>query len=326
MSLDKAMAVLDAANAKNPLNPIEGLNPDHATLVDKKDLGGDTKFDLKSDSLKEKELEKTDSAPLEKKEEEKKPENKEQASQRFATLAKKEKQLLAEQSKFKIQNQELQPKLEAIKKFEEAKAKVAENPMLALEMLGITYDELTKFQLDGKMPNATEIKLRQLEEKLSKKEEDEQRAKKKSDEDQEKNQEINNQKKIAAFKEQITDYIKSNSEKYELTNINDVSHLVFQRIEEHFHKTQNETGTGVILSVEQAADAVEKMLEEQVEKNLSAKKLAAKVVPQPKGETKQAPPAQQRTISNDMTGSAPSFLPAKTERDRMSRALAALTK
>lgn len=325
MSLEKAVAVLDAANAKNPMNPIDGANPDSSTLVDKKDLGGDTKFDLKSDSLKEKDTEKKEDTEK-KPEEEKKPETKEQASQRFAMLAKKEKALLVNQQKLKTQEQELEKRLVPALKFEEAKAACAENPMLALEMLGITYDQLTQFQLNGKMPNSTEIKLKQLEQKLAGKEKADLEAKEREEQERRNNQETANEKKIADFKIQIDDYIKSNSEKYELTNINDASHLIFQKIEEHFHRTNKETGTGILLSVEEAADAVEKFLEAQVEKNLSAKKLAAKVAPQPKEEPKQTPSAQQRTISNDMTGSTPSMLPAKTERDRMNRAMAALSK
>jgi len=84
------------------------------------------------------------------------------------------------------------------------------------------------------------------------------------------------------------------------------------------------------LSFKEACDLVEKYLEEEALKAMGTKRLSAKGTPQPKVDpaqpVKAETPAQQRTLTNTMSSSAPSILSPKTEQERMERALAALTR
>lgn len=320
MSFEKAAAILDAANSANPLTSIPGVDPNTSTLVTKEDHTKDITFDTKTDSLTDPKLEETKEVTAEP--QVKKPDEKEEkASQRFALLAKKEKALYQNSQKIKAQEAVIEEKLTALNNYENFKKQVAQNPMLALQELGISYEQLTQYVLTNKMPNSSELEIKSVRDEMAELRKQQEERDKKAEEGRIAGLQARAKQEIAAFQQQIGDYISSNVDKYELINLNEATHLVFQTVENHFEKTKR------ILSIEEASDIVEKYLEDQVEKNLRAKKLAQRATPQPKKEdTKQVPTAQPRTLTNEMTSSAPSMLPAKTERDRMARAMAALSR
>jgi len=336
MSLEKAAAILDAANKDNPLEPIPGADPDKAVVIPKDQAIPETKFDTKTDSLVEtKPKAETpivdEGIPIAKeppKEEEKKPETQDQMSRRFAILASKEKAIRREQQRIRAEAEATGTRIQAIENFERFKAQVAENPLLALQELGVTYDQLTKFVLSGKMPNTSDLQMKAMEEKWNSFEQRqiraEQERRRQAQIAQQKRQQLEAAQTINAFQQEIGEYIKSNAEKYEFINLNEASNLVFHKIEKTFEEARRQ-GQHRLLSISEASDLVEKELEAQVDKNLKAKKLAQKISLQKEG-TKPTQTVQQRTLNNQMTASAPSLIPAQTDRDRMNRALAALEK
>ncbi|HXL73266.1 MAG TPA: hypothetical protein VN963_06525, partial [bacterium] len=78
-----------------------------------------------------------------------------------------------------------------------------------------------------------------------------------------------------------------------------------------------------VLAIKEAADMVEKYLEDEAQKALKTKKFGTKsIAPVEKKETAAAPPT--KTLTNSMQPTSASVLPPASEQDRMKRAMAAL--
>lgn len=330
MSMESAMAVLEKAVV--PMESKPGLDPDKAEIVKDtaKDAIKDINFNIKVDALKPTEPEKKEEPKAEpvkteataKPTEELKPADPEQEkmSQRFALIARKEKELVRAQQELKNQIAQWQEKLKPAETYESLKSKVRENPMLALKELGVSYDDLTKYITSGKMPEGAGFEIQQVREEITRIREDLKRRDDEIAKLREKRRQESERQTITDFFREIGDYVKSNAEKYELINQLEATNLVFDTINNHFEKEQQ------LLSIEAAAEMVEKYLEEQADKVFKAKKYASRLGSPMKEPMKPSPTAQPRTLTNEMTSSAPSILPAKTEQDRINRALAALAK
>lgn len=259
----------------------------------------------------------------------------ESAASRFASLAKREKAIVARSQQIKAQEQQVlqekQQLSDTLQRFEGLKKEVAENPLRALEYLGVSYQQLTDFILKGEKPTP-ELQLMSLEQRMEerfKKQEDERAARL---EEQKQIAQQETEEVIEAWRQNVSTFIDSKPDDYELIQLNDGKPIVESLIEQSFHQEMKrweaegkpKHNPPKILSEKDAADKVEDWLAKQVEANLNTKKFQAKAAPQPKEESKSPAPAQQRTITNNMAASMPSTLPAKTEADRMARALAAL--
>lgn len=132
---------------------------------------------------------------------------------------------------------------------------------------------------------------------------------------------------LAKFHSDVSEYINTNAEAYELTHLYGAEKQVSATIQAHYAET------GKMLSFKEAADKVENILEERA---LASKKLKLKMAPPPpppepeKTAEKKVAPAISRaparpTISNAMSGSSTAPLaPPKTEHEAMERALAKL--
>jgi hypothetical protein len=123
----------------------------------------------------------------------------------------------------------------------------------------------------------------------------------------------------AAFRSEVADFVKENAETFELTALYEQTDAVYATIDAHYEKTMRDTGKGEILPTKKAAELVEAKLEELVAKAMKAKKIAAKL---PK-----EPDPTPKTLSNDLSQQT-TFVtgPAKSEQERMARAMAALEK
>lgn len=242
-------------------------------------------------------------------------------NERFEALIRKEKEFVRRQQETKSKEQELLDKEAKIREFEAMKEKARLNPMAVLKSLGLTYEQLTDFVLNDQKPTpADEVSV--LKEEMSawrrQMEEEKEQQLKARELEQQKNYE----KAIEDFKASVNDFCSQNSDEYELINLHGGQELVYATIEEHFTKTQK------ILSTKEAADLVEKYLEDQVAKTLETKKFKSRLTPPAAvaETTDQKSPETPKTLTNHMNSIAtPSMLPAKTESDRMARALAALT-
>jgi hypothetical protein len=121
----------------------------------------------------------------------------------------------------------------------------------------------------------------------------------------------------STFRAEIADFVKENAETYELTALYEQQDAVYEVIDAHFRQTQSETGKGEILSHKKACELVEAKLEEMADRALKTKKVSAKIKP--------PEPATPRTLTNDLAQSSFGNA-AKTEAERMARAMAALDK
>lgn len=238
---------------------------------------------------------------------------------RFAALARKEKAALRAIRASKEYEQKLSQQAEAIKRYEERKAKAKIDPESYLSEAGLTYQELTDYYLNGKKPT-TETKLQATEERVQKFIEEQERKEKEKTEQEQLNAQKQVEETITEFKTNIATYLETNKDTYELTNLLEGQELVFDTIEAQFNKTKK------VMSIKEASDLVEKYFEDQVERATKVNKFKDRFG-KPEAEDKKPEPTGSKTLSNALPSSAaPSFLSPKNENDRMQRALAALNK
>lgn len=250
-------------------------------------------------------------------------------SEKAAALLRKEKMAYREKQEAKALRQQVEQEKAAIaqreQKIKEFESLKQTNPLKALELLGLDYNALTQIYLNNGQITP-EVQIKHVESKLEE-------IQRKQAEDEQRRLE---QEKIAAeqealevlndFKSEIGNFLSAKKDTYEFINLFEQNNLVYDTIQEYFNRHQK------ILSIKEASDMVEKYLEGQLQRSTATNKFKkllgdnkqtspSKETTQPKQNTQ-----QPRTLTNNMTSSAASFLPAKTEQDRISRALAALDK
>jgi hypothetical protein len=249
-----------------------------------------------------------------------------EGSNRFAFLAKKEAAIVRQRHELKAQMEALASQRSEVEKLRAEidqvkgrKASYRSNPLAALEDAGLSYKELTDFILNNNTVS-TESQIKALQDKISEVESARQRDAEEREEAAKRQAAEREVAVISEFKNEISNFISSKKDEYELTNLYDSSDLVYDTVEAYFEKTNK------VLSIPEACDLVEKYLEKQVEKSLQTKKLGQRFQkPAEQPIANKDPSAPRRTLSNqNYTSSTPSLVSPKVENDRMSRALAAL--
>ncbi len=245
------------------------------------------------------------------------PESQDRVSPKFELLVKRESSLRQQTEALRAKEAEITQAMERIKEFESAKG----NSKKALELLGLNYDELTQSLLkDGEIP--PEVKLREFETKLETMERERLAEKEREAQDQKRMQEANESKAITDFKSEINQYVSDNAARYEYIKFEEQEELVFDVIDEHYKRTMDpETGIGKVMNIAEAADKVEKHLEE---KDLARKKLSkaqalwgslpqglAKQLTKPEVNKSQPP----KTLTNNLTAST-SKIPMRPPEDQ----------
>jgi hypothetical protein len=235
-------------------------------------------------------------------------------SDRFAALAKKERAIQKQLADIKAREA-------SVKAFESLKASATSNPLEALKALGLSYEQITQYLLNGNKPTP-EAEVSQVRQDLEKLKQEQVQREEQAKVAAKQAAEREYQQTLEDFSSEVKGFVQSNKDSYELTNMYQGEEIVLSTIEQHFANTKR------IMSIKEAADLVEAYFEEQVKAAQQTKKFQAKQEPkvsegQPKRESvsKSTP-----TLSNGLTSSAPSLLPAKTEQARMQRAMAALDK
>lgn len=260
----------------------------------------------------------------------------ERVSPKLQVLFKRERAALEREKAANLRESEVDGKYKTLA---EREAKVAEfeslkttNPLKALELLGLSYEDLTKIALaDGNVP--PELEIRKVRAELDEFKNSQVEALQRQAEEAKQLAEKREQATLEAFKGDIAKYISENSDRYELIAFEGKQDLVFDVIEEHFERTKNpETGLGEILKTDQAADKIEAWLEKREQERLGLKKvqalsekarapksLQAQLAAKPKTPTSQTP----KTLTNNLsaTPSAPRTKPV-TDEERISRAIA----
>lgn len=233
---------------------------------------------------------------------------------RFAALAKKERSLQKQAADIKAREAK-------VKEWDSLRSQVAANPVKAMEALGITYDQLTQFLLNGQQPTA-DLQMKQVRDEVEALKKQQVEEKRRVQEQAKRQAEQEYQQTIQDFSSEIKDFVVTNKDNYELTNMYQGDAIVYATIEQHFANTKK------IMSIKEAADLVEGYFEEQVRAAQQTKKFQGDTKPKDEGRVKAESGVKQPspTLGNDYTSSAPSLLPAKTENDRIRRAMAALNK
>jgi hypothetical protein len=240
---------------------------------------------------------------------------------KFAALAKKAKAAQMAQAKLKAERLEIERARKEIEDFNKYRTEAKQNPLKALESMGIKYDDLVNFVLNGEQPTVDQ-KLSRVEgeiERFRREQEERELAKEKAAQEAATKE---YEATIEAFKAKVNDHITSNADKYELISLHEATGLVFDTIEEYFNNS------GKIMTIEKAAELVEGYLEEQIESTITkTKKFQSKLAPKKDEPQPQASKGPSPTINNTVAASsaAPSFLPPKTEQERIQRALAKLS-
>lgn len=243
---------------------------------------------------------------------------------------KKERALHQERTAWKAkqaaQEKEWGAKVTRAQEVDAALANAKKNPVEALKLLGVTYEELTEAQLrDGKP--GPDLAVRALEEKLAKFEAD--AAKKEQDREAAAKEAQSQSEKqlLARWHDTTAKWVLANADKYELVAALGYQHEVGKMIEEHYD------ATGVQLPEAEVAAKLEKHLQDQqepavkdvFEKLTKTKWFQSRYAPvaAPKAETAPAAPPRRSsapavdekkvietaapTITNKLTASSPSI-------------------
>lgn len=134
------------------------------------------------------------------------------------------------------------------------------NPMKALELLNLSYSDLSNVALnDGNVP--ADLQIKQLREEISRERAAREDEKRQAAEMDKKRAEDTEVQTLQAFKEQIKREVDADKS-YELVSFEQAYDDVFKEIDDHFNATFAETGTGVVLEKKEAAARVQKKLEE----------------------------------------------------------------
>lgn len=239
----------------------------------------------------------------------------------FEQRAQAEKQRRAWQKRqhdIKNYEKQLLQRAEQLEKREQELQIAQTNPLEALKRLGWTHDQLNEFALQNKVPvdknvqdirrEVEDLKRQSQQEKIEAAEYAAKAAKQEAEET------------IQEFKQSVNEFIASKPDDYELLNTYGEQELVHAIIEQHWAKTHK------VMEREEACKIAENYLEELIEKGTKTKKLSAKL--QAKVQTPDKPGVKReesKTLTNNLNTSTPSLLPAKTEQDRLQRAMAALS-
>lgn len=227
---------------------------------------------------------------------------KEQAAlaSKFAALSKKEKQLREREktlaAKFEQERAKLVAESEGKLKNMVSLEDLRNDPLGAIDKAGLTFEQFAQIVLNDGKPTQ-EMLLSQTEQKMLKKlEELENKLKAKDEESQKSKEQAARESLLGDIRKQI-----DTNDKYEFIRAEGAYDTIIETMEEYYNQTLESDGEGKILSIDEAADAVEAYLEQEAEKFLKLNKVQSKFQgKQEPVKTKTAP-----TLSNAVTSPAP---------------------
>lgn len=256
------------------------------------------------------------------------PKEKDQFSEKLELLAKKERILARERMRMAQEKKDLEEKLAKYQAWEEKKAKAKQKPFDYLNEAGLTYDELTQYVLNGgaSQEEAPDNALRGELERLKQEIESFKESQTKEKEQQ---QTYAQQQAIENFKTEIKTFIDEHKDTYELIAQRDATEEIFQSIADAYTLSMQEWERNgqygpqpQPMPIEEAAKLLEEFYEQEVKRLVETNKWKSKYGgPAPKAEEPKKGPSPTLTNQMAATSSAASVLPAKTENDRIRRAL-----
>lgn len=265
------------------------------------------------------------------------PKTDERISSKLSVLTRRERAAVERERAATAKEQEITAREKRLQEFEALKKT---NPLKALELLGLSYQDLTQVALnDGAV--TPDIQVKNLEDKFDSFLKSQEDAKARETEESKRQAAEQEEKMTAEFKGKIGSYLKDNASRYELTSFHygedDAMDMVYGVIDEHYARTApkdadgNFTGPGAVMTIAEAADKVELHLEQKYrEKATGLNKLkgflavrqetpAAKTDTKPQTQTRQT----QKTLTNNLSAQSKQpqgrFL---TDEERVQKAIA----
>lgn len=254
------------------------------------------------------------------------PVQKDEFEDKFLRLTRKERALQQAQAELKAKQAEIEKMKSEYDSFMSRKSRVKEDPFEAFNLLGVSYEELTKAMLEKTEPTD---KLTEIERKLQMLEEREEKQKQQAKLEQEKALEEQRQKTIEAFQGDLAKFIETSE--YELVKANDGQELVFEIIQQDFQRQISEGSKEPKIMEHQAAcEKAEAWFESQLDKLLTLNKVKSRFQPkedQPKlpfeATVSQPRMSVPSTLTNSMKASSEPTTPQSrrpTEQELFARA------
>lgn len=252
----------------------------------------------------------------------------ESMSSKLSLLARKERAIVQKQQenqrKFQEWEKEKKELLEKLSSRETSDKLWDSDPLKALEARGLDYQKLTEKMLTGDdlTPKDLEKKMEERLKSYEQKLEEEKKAREKEKEDYKTAQE---KAIIDNFKADLKTHLSSKADTFKLASLYDEdAELAFDVIDAYYRENNE------VLEVEDALAKADKYFMDLFEKGaakLGYKKVDETVDPKTGSKLPEIKKPTQTTLTNAMnTTMSVSTLPAKTEEDRVKRALAALDK
>lgn len=175
------------------------------------------------------------------------------------------------------------PVIAEAKAFADAKKELSTSGgvLKALDLLGVTYEQLTNAMIGKSQKPKSETELAELKARLDANE----KAASERDASEKKAQA---DATINEFKESISEFVSTNAAKYELIKESQSENLVFEVIELAY-KQSVEAGRPSILSIDEACQRVEAHLDAQVAKIVTLNKVKSRMNPTPPAPAKPEP-------------------------------------
>ncbi len=224
---------------------------------------------------------------------------------KFAALTRKEREIRqmekavkAQQAEIEKMRSEWEQKSKASQDQEsQLLKKMRENPLKFMKEHGLTFEELTQMQLNDENPTP-EMQMRKLKEELENGYKTElEQLKQQMKEKEEKEAKDQWEKAVTAYKGELENFVKNNTDTYELvaSRPNGVE-LMFETAQSFYEQT------GEVPEIEKLAKAVEEHFEEEAKQILKLKKFQTAQAPKaPEAKTKEAAP----TLSNVLSAQTP---------------------
>jgi hypothetical protein len=195
-------------------------------------------------------------------------------SSKFAALSRKEKALLEKELGIK-------EKEAKFSEYETKRGRAKTEPLAYLkDEYGLSLDDLIKLAANDNHPTPEMLAKKALDEVETWKKQQTEEKKKAEEEAKtraQKEEEAKIEQTIYGFKKEIGSFLESNSDKYELTkNHDEGAELIYNVILKH-HQQSVEEGNPRVMSIEEAAESVEKWMDGEIDRYMGLKKLQLKV-------------------------------------------------
>lgn len=203
------------------------------------------------------------------------PQEKDDFSEKFMRLARKERALQQQQAEMKSKLAEFERQAAEYRQFKELQESWKAKPYEFLDAAGVKFSDLATAMLEyGKPEDPLEAMQKKIEALEKAKETEAERLA----QEKEAREEQLRQNALNSFRQELANFI-DNGE-YELIKANEASELVYEVMQQQFIADRKKDPTATIMPLKDACDAVEQHLEAQVKKLTELKKVKSLFQPE----------------------------------------------